>query len=59
MPRRDGTGPDGEGARTGRGLGPCNNNDQSEVDRGQGLGRGRGLRHGRNGAKAGRGRNRR
>jgi len=58
MPRRDGTGPDGEGARTGRGLGPCSNN-QSETNRGQGLGRGRGLRHGRNGVKKGRGRNRR
>ena len=23
MPRRDGTGPDGRGPRTGRGLGPC------------------------------------
>lgn len=25
MPRRDGTGPDGKGPKTGRGLGPCNN----------------------------------
>lgn len=24
MPRRDGTGPEGRGAMTGRGLGPCN-----------------------------------
>ena len=23
MPRRDGTGPDGKGPNTGRGLGPC------------------------------------
>ena len=23
MPRRDGTGPEGKGPRTGRGLGPC------------------------------------
>ncbi len=23
MPRRDGTGPDGKGPRTGRGAGPC------------------------------------
>lgn len=26
MPRRDGTGPDGKGPRTGRGLGPCGKN---------------------------------
>lgn len=25
MPRRDGTGPDGKGPKTGRGLGPCKN----------------------------------
>lgn len=25
MPRRDGTGPDGKGPKTGRGLGPCSN----------------------------------
>lgn len=27
MPRRDGTGPEGEGPQTGRGLGPCNPED--------------------------------
>lgn len=37
MPRRDGTGPDGQGARTGRGLGPC------DVDEGMGRGIGRGI----------------
>ena len=26
MSRRDGTGPDGKGARTGRRMGPCNDN---------------------------------
>lgn len=29
MPRRDGTGPDGKGPKTGRGLGPCNNGPKS------------------------------
>ena len=26
MPNRDGTGPEGKGQMTGRGLGPCNSN---------------------------------
>jgi len=30
MPRRDGTGPDGRGPRTGRGMGPCPRNFQSD-----------------------------
>ena len=34
MPRKDGTGPEGKGPNTGRGLGPC----------GKGLGRGPGRR---------------
>lgn len=37
MPRFDGTGPQGQGPRTGRGMGPC----------GRGLGWGRGLWSGR------------
>ncbi len=37
MPGRDGTGPLGRGARTGRGLGPCG------VGRGRGLGIGAGI----------------
>ena len=36
MPRRDGTGPDGNGAGTGRGVGPCNGNKDSGTP---GLGR--------------------
>ncbi|MCX7695963.1 MAG: DUF5320 domain-containing protein [Caloramator sp.] len=43
MPRRDGTGPDGKGPRTGRGLGRCGNNQdnvQCRRDRrGRGCGR--------------------
>jgi hypothetical protein len=42
MPRRDGTGPKGNGARTGRGIGPCNGNNDAAttgLDR-----RGRGVR---------------
>ncbi|PRR81037.1 DUF5320 domain-containing protein [Clostridium vincentii] len=30
MPRRDGTGPDGNGAETGRRIGPCNENNKAE-----------------------------
>lgn len=34
MPRKDGTGPNGEGSMTGRGLGNCNpNNENQETDR--------------------------
>jgi hypothetical protein len=48
MPNKDGTGPNGEGPRTGRGLGNCpkgQNENQRGKGRGpcgQGLGRGRG-----------------
>lgn len=38
MPRRDGTGPQGAGAKTGRGLGPCSGSNA--VKRGAGLGMG-------------------
>lgn len=41
MPRRDGTGPNGEGPVTGRGFGPCNPNNQTQNQnfmRGQGRG---------------------
>lgn len=40
MPRRDGTGPTGMGAKTGRGMGLCN------VDNARGLGFGLGCRGG-------------
>ena len=29
MPRLDGTGPNGEGSKTGRGLGDCNSNQEN------------------------------
>ena len=54
MPNRDGTGPDGQGAMTGRGLGPCGRGTSRglgrgrSVGRGQGRGQGRGLGRGRN-----------
>ena len=57
MPNNDGTGPNGQGSRTGRGLGRCKPNQSSEKntnsesnERGMGLGRGnrRGNAQGRN-----------
>lgn len=47
MPRRDGTGPMGQGALTGRGLGPCNVTGRAYC--------GRGIGYGRNTAYCGRG----
>jgi predicted DNA-binding protein (UPF0251 family) len=56
MPNRDGTGPEGKGPRTGRGLGKCKPSDDEELDeaRPRGLGpcgdgtpRGRGMGRGR------------
>jgi hypothetical protein len=41
MPRRDGSGPTGQGAMTGRGLGACNNASRAS-GRGMGLGLGSG-----------------
>ena len=62
MPRFDGTGPNGMGSQTGRGLGRCasNNVDQTNVNEreyyGRGLGRGLGRGAGRGlGRGAGRG----
>ena len=46
MPNRDGTGPNGQGARTGRGLGNCNGQGGTGIGRGAGLDRGRGYRRG-------------
>jgi len=43
MPNRDGTGPDGKGQKTGRGLGPCGN---GKPRRGLGRGFGRAFRRG-------------
>lgn len=42
MPKLDGTGPDGKGPRTGRGLGRCS--EASDEEKLQKLGKGRGLK---------------
>lgn len=42
MPKMNGTGPEGEGPKTGRGLGKCNNVSQEELL--QKLGKGMGKR---------------
>lgn len=58
MPKRDGTGPMGSGAKTGRGLGPCDDENtatpffrRDRADRtagfGRGIGRGTGFGRGR------------
>ncbi|MDO6353710.1 DUF5320 domain-containing protein [Caloramator sp. CAR-1] len=47
MPRRDGTGPIGRGARSGRGMGYCNGNRQKNNFRGCGLGLGLGRHFGK------------
>jgi hypothetical protein len=52
MPNRDGTGPEGKGPRTGRGLGNCpegtEENESPKIPRGRGLGPcGLGLGRGR------------
>ncbi len=48
MPNKDGTGPEGKGPRTGRGMGPCVDSKQQGTDnrprRGQGQGMGRGRK---------------
>jgi len=63
MPRGDGTGPQGQGPKTGRGLGKCNpqtDTPQSQNPTGLGRGQGMGQKSGRStGRKSGnRGRNR-
>jgi len=54
MPGLDRTGPKGQGARTGKGMGKCNANKknlnnaaQEDSPGGRGLGRGRGFRRGK------------
>ena len=44
MPREDGTGPEGAGSKTGRGLGPCGGQKDNKQNIGKGLGRGQGGR---------------
>ncbi|MBS7526303.1 DUF5320 domain-containing protein [Fusibacter paucivorans] len=51
MPRRDGTGPNGEGPMTGKGMGSCNS-DSRQFSRG---GSGRGRRCGGRGMGMGKG----
>ena len=46
MPRGDKTGPNGQGALTGRGLGDCNTNNTTFAGYGRGNGRGRGSARG-------------
>ena len=53
MPQGDGTGPDGQGQKTGRGQGPCGRNSQKSRDQGIKDGR-RGTGQG-NGGAGGRG----
>ncbi len=53
MPKNDKTGPEGQGPRTGRGMGSCNRSNESETPgrpetgrgEGRGQGRGRGMRN--------------
>ena len=44
MPNKNGTGPEGKGPKTGRGLGPCGDDNPRRDGRGRGLGRGMGFR---------------
>jgi hypothetical protein len=53
MPRGDGTGPQGQGAKTGKGRGKCNPQDPSSGSQNQG-GRGSGRRGGQGRGKGGR-----
>lgn len=49
MPGRDGTGPEGKGPQTGRGLGPCKEDEEGNIvkpDTPMGKGLGRGFRCG-------------
>ncbi|MFH1253937.1 MAG: DUF5320 domain-containing protein [bacterium] len=47
MPGFDGTGPTGQGPRTGRGMGNCNQVQSQDCGRGQGFGRGSGMGRGK------------
>lgn len=49
MPRKDGTGPEGKGPKTGRGLGPCNKDSKELPARPNGRGVGDGRRTRRRG----------
>ncbi len=58
MPNLDGTGPDGQGPKTGRGMGNCDGAKPKNANRapGRGLGRGQGLGRGAGRRGGGRGR---
>ena len=56
MPRGDGTGPNGQGSKSGRGAGYCSGSKRPGFENGQGRGMGNGLRDG-NGRGQGLGRN--
>lgn len=47
MPNRDGTGPEGKGPKTGRGMGNCAGDKPREASRGMGLGLGKNRGQGR------------
>ncbi len=52
MPNRDGTGPEGKGPKTGRGMGNCGVEEKSaDRPRRMGIGRGRGQGQGRRAQK--------
>ena len=48
MPNRNGTGPEGKGSKTGRGLGTCGDGVSKGDKRGRGLGQGQGMSFRRN-----------
>ena len=54
MPKRDGTGPQGQGTETGRGHGPCGGGSDTTVGRGPRRGRGAGGRGQGKGPRGGR-----
>ncbi|NMC38362.1 MAG: DUF5320 domain-containing protein [Bacteroidales bacterium] len=51
MPKMDGTGPQGKGPRSGRGMGRCKKaspeKNSDPQGKGRGMGRGKGLRNGK------------
>lgn len=54
MPRKDGTGPEGKGSKTGRGQGSCNQDSKNSGSTGrqrQGSGQGSGRGAGKGGGK--------
>ena len=54
MPRMNGTGPEGKGSRTGRGLGGCKKNPNNKEIPGKGKGLGKGRKSGRGAGKGNR-----